>query len=316
MAFLALNGLYCVNRTSDWPLPESGERTLLPQALIQELSAHTLSKHCYPLAFGYYPDARSHRMARLAPADYLVIYCTSGHGDLDFQGERRSVSAGDLLLLPPGLKHRYQADEQTPWTLYWMHLDGADVAALFELADPEGKGITKLGLHERLTSDFQALLDSANSGYALNGFLHAAQLCRSLLSYAALLKNRTQTNADTLDAESLHHYMQQHIHERLSLDALCQAAGQTSRYQFIRRYQAITGQTPVQAFLHRKISHACYLLEVSDLSVADVALQFGFDDPYYFSRLFRKITGVSPSSYRQRGGLQQSRQNKHRISSW
>jgi len=312
MAFLAQDGFYCVNRTSDWPLPDSGERILLPQALAQELSSHTLSKQCYPLAFGYYPEARGHRMTRLNPEDYLVIYCTSGRAELNFrsklQGDTQtkalSVSAGDLLLLPPGFAHHYQAGEQAPWTLYWMHLDGSDVAALFELADPHGEGLVRLGLHERLISDFRALLDSASSGYALPAFLHAAQLCRSLLSYTALISTRALETPDTLDTESLHHYMQQHIHRRLSLDALCQAAGQTSRYQFIRRYQAITGQTPVQAFLHRKIARACYLLEVSDLSVADVALQFGFDDPYYFSRLFRKVTGVSPSRYRQQGSRQ------------
>ena len=62
----------------------------------------------------------------------------------------------------------------------------------------------------------------------------------------------------------------------------------------------------MQAFLHRKIARACYLLEVSDLPVAEVAQRFGFDDPYYFSRVFRKITGVSPSHYRQ-AGLPQNR---------
>ena len=58
----------------------------------------------------------------------------------------------------------------------------------------------------------------------------------------------------------------------------------------------------MQAFQRIKVSHACYLLDISDDSVATIALQLGHDDPYYFSRLFKKMMGISPQKYRKERG--------------
>ena len=306
MARIAEDGLYCVNRTSDWPLPASGERILLPQGAVQELAGNQLSQGCYPLAFGYYPEARGHQMSRPDPQDYLVIYCIDGHATLDWLGRPVAVGGGDLLLLPPGQPHSYQADSNRPWSLYWMHVDGRDLPALFRLLDPAASGCIPVGLHAPLVDDFRTLLSLVATGYGATAMLHAASLCHSLLTCSAMLMARPAPHRNELDIEALHHLMQQNIDQRLTLADLARAAGERSPWQFIRRYRAATGQTPMQAFLHRKIARACYLLEVSDLPVAEVAQRFGFEDPYYFSRVFRKITGVSPSHYR-RAGLPQNR---------
>jgi AraC-like DNA-binding protein len=301
MARIALDGLYCMSRTSDWPLPASGERVLLPQAAVAEMSGNSLTGSCHPLAFGYYPQAAGHQMWRPQPQDYLVIYCIEGAATLDWNERPLTIGRGDLLLLPPTLAHRYRADPLQPWSLYWMHLDGSDLAALFALLDPAGEARLHIGMHAQLITDFRALLSLAGGGYGSATLLHAASLCRSILTFAALLRARPQPQPGQLDVEGVHQLMQQHIDQRLTLAQLAAAAGEASPWQFIRHYRAATGQTPMQAFLHRKIARACYLLEVSDLPVTEVARQFGFDDPYYFSRLFRKITGVSPAHYRQQG---------------
>ena len=288
-----------MSRPSEWPLPEAGERILLPQPLIRALAASPLSSGVYPLAFGYYPQARGHQMARPAPDDWLVIYCVDGRGMLELDGDSQAVSAGDLLLLPPGHAHAYRAARRQPWSLYWMHLAGTQVGQMFALIGAEPR--VQIGLHDKLVSEFRALLAIPRGGYRIRSFLHAADICRGLLSYSALLSERRISNDEGPDINALHHHMEQHLDQRLSLAQLASAAGETSPWQFIRRYRASTGQTPTQAFLHRKVARACYLLEVSDLTVAQVAQQFGYDDPYYFSRLFKRVTGVSPSRYRQRG---------------
>ncbi len=55
-------------------------------------------------------------MARHRPADDLLIYCVAGAGEVTYGGQSQPVTAGELLLFPAGLAHRYQANPQQPWT--------------------------------------------------------------------------------------------------------------------------------------------------------------------------------------------------------
>ena len=305
MATVAIDGLYCVidqtPQTSDWPLPQGAARVLMPQPLIADMRADALSSGCRPSAFGYYPAAVGHRMARQAPVDWLVIYCVAGAAEAWLDDMPLTVGAGDLLLLPAARAHRYAADGEAPWSIYWMHLEGSQVRDWFARLGAAAGGVVPIGLHERLVADFRALLELASSGYSHATGLHAASLSRGLLSYAVLLQQRQQHARSGFDVDALHLWMQQHLDQRLSLEELAGAAGAASRYQFIRQYKQLTGQTPMQAFVHMKVSRACYRLEVSDDSIAEVARQFGFDDPYYFSRLFKKVVGLSPAKYRAQG---------------
>ncbi|MEP5231832.1 MAG: AraC family transcriptional regulator [Alloalcanivorax sp.] len=290
--------------TSRWPLPDSGQRTVIPPAVLASVRDHPLCSGCMPHGVGFYPQASGHRMARQKPADDLLIYCVSGAGQVAYGGQSQPVEAGELLLLPAGLAHRYYANPQRPWSIYWVHLGGPEVQGYFdEIAGLRQPGIRKVrvGVHSRLAEDFQALMAAATSAQPEH-LIYAANLLRSLLAYAALMRRQHQVRHATLDVARVNSYLQTAMDQRLSLDALIAATSDLSRYHFIREYKRQTGQTPMQAFLRIKVSHACYLLDISDQSVAAIALQLGYDDPYYFSRLFKKVMRVSPQQYRQERG--------------
>ncbi|HET8705548.1 MAG TPA: helix-turn-helix transcriptional regulator, partial [Pseudomonadales bacterium] len=71
-----------------------------------------------------------------------------------------------------------------------------------------------------------------------------------------------------------------------------------SKFHFSKKYKALTGHSPIQHFIHLKMEQACYLLDISDQAVSLISQQLGYDDPHYFSRLFKKVIGVNPSQYR------------------
>jgi AraC-like DNA-binding protein len=66
----------------------------------------------------------------------------------------------------------------------------------------------------------------------------------------------------------------------------------------IRLFSKARGSSPLKYLLHLRVKEAQHLLEVTSLPIHHVARRVGFDDPYYFSRTFRKITGLSPSEAR------------------
>jgi AraC-like DNA-binding protein len=289
--------------TSRWPLPASGQRTVVPPAVLATMTAHPLCRGCLPHGVGYYPHASGHRMYRANPADDLLIYCVSGQGQLQVEGQTLVVSAGDLLLLPEGLPHRYQAEDSDPWSIYWVHLGGNEVARYFD--EIAGEGVERqrvtVGVHSRLAEEFQALLAAATRVQPEH-LVYAANLLRSLLAFAALMRRQYTTRHASLDINRVNSYLQTALTRRLNLDELVSATSTLSRYHFIREYKRQTGQTPMQAFQRIKVSHACYLLDISDDTLAQIAARLGYDDPYYFSRLFKKVMGVSPQRYRRERG--------------
>ena len=289
--------------TSRWPLPASGQRTVVPPAVLATMTAHPLCRGCLPHGVGYYPHASGHRMYRANPADDLLIYCVSGQGQLQVEGQTLAVTAGDLLLLPEGLPHRYQADDSDPWSIYWVHLGGDEVTGYFDEIAGEGmeRQRVTVGVHSRLAEEFQSLLAAATRVQPEH-LVYAANLLRSLLAFAALMRRQYTTRHASLDINRVNSYLQTALTRRLNLDELVSATSTLSRYHFIREYKRQTGQTPMQAFQRIKVSHACYLLDISDDTLAQIAARLGYDDPYYFSRLFKKVMGISPQRYRRERG--------------
>ncbi len=89
----------------------------------------------------------------------------------------------------------------------------------------------------------------------------------------------------------------------VTLDNIARAAHLSTSF-FSRKFRQDTGYAPIAYFNHLRIQKACQLLHFSDLRINEVASQLGMDDPFYFSRLFRKQMGVSPVEYRKKEGLQ------------
>jgi AraC-like DNA-binding protein len=101
-------------------------------------------------------------------------------------------------------------------------------------------------------------------------------------------------------------FMEKHLRDIVSLDELVQAAG-CSRSHLNNLFRKVSGNSPLAYFLQAKMQSASRDLYFSALPVKDIALSYGIEDPCYFSRLFKKIIGVSPLKYRSlvkgQGGL-------------
>lgn len=85
----------------------------------------------------------------------------------------------------------------------------------------------------------------------------------------------------------------------ISLDALA-AAASTSRYHFLRCFRAAVGLSPYQFVLRTRLQHAAVLLLSTDVPIAMVALDSGFEDLSSFNRRFRSTMGMKPGAYRAR----------------
>lgn len=87
--------------------------------------------------------------------------------------------------------------------------------------------------------------------------------------------------------------------KRITVAALAQQAA-LSTETFRKRFLAEVGESPIQHALHHRITCAKELMGDRNLTIRQIALETGFSDPYYFSRLFKQYEGVSPLSFRRR----------------
>ena len=144
-------------------------------------------------------------------------------------------------------------------------------------------------------SVFTKIYKALQLGYSIDNLLFANMCLSHFLTLFIYNSRHYETveseNPDCVDGAIL--YMQQHIDENISLNELSKHYNY-SVSRFSNLFRQKTGYAPIDYFIQLKMQKASQLLDFTDRSIKEVAATFGFDDPYYFSRRFRKVVGLSP----------------------
>ena len=109
-------------------------------------------------------------------------------------------------------------------------------------------------------------------------------------------------------------YMMAHLDQPMRISSLCAQVG-LSPSRFFELFKNATGDTPLNWFIRARMRRAGELLEKSDLQIKEVAGQVGYNDPFYFSRLFKVVHGMSPTAYRKQKGSPKKPSERPNISS-
>ncbi|MCC3355867.1 AraC family transcriptional regulator [Bacillus sp. REN16] len=283
---------------------ESEKLLVLPEYVLSDISTHPLISPFFVTDIGYYPHAKYHYRERLEACDtHILIYCADGEGWVELNHEKAfSLKSHMFIVIPAGTPHRYGADEQNPWSIYWFHLKGEEVITFinsFHLN--EGPLQIPLNNFVKFINLFdQCFVSLSDKPYSKLHHIKISQTMRYLLSTLGLASERTgQEERKDLYLEKTIHYMNEKIHTSIKLPELAKIAGLSTQH-LTYLFKQETGFPPIDYFLRLKIQRACQLLDLTDYTVKEVASTLGIDDSYYFSRLFKKINGCSPTEYRKR----------------
>lgn len=279
-----------------------GQRmVVLPRLIAREAVAHQLPISLIPSDVGYFPKAKWHYFERPNGSRQLIlILCVQGKGWVKFDRREYSIAPGQLLVIRPNQPHSYGADCDEPWTIYWCHASGSVAESFGEcLIGENASPVLGIGDYPRLITLFTEMLDELEQGC---GFCHLL-LSSSALSYLLALVwkfSRAQGGNgidSTVRVRQVAEQLRQHPRRAVSVDALA-ATANLSASHFCNIFKRITGFAPIEYLLHVRIRRACELLDTTDEPIKRIASEIGFSDPLYFTRVFTKVHGLSPSAYR------------------
>jgi AraC-like DNA-binding protein len=92
-------------------------------------------------------------------------------------------------------------------------------------------------------------------------------------------------------------YMAAHLNEPLCIAQLSATVHVSSSHFFVL-FKRWTGFSPIDYFIRLRMKEGGRLLATTSMSVKEIAAELGYDDPFYFSRLFKSVQGMAPSEYR------------------
>lgn len=239
---------------------------------------------------------RDHAMAREAPDSALLIWVLEGHGFGEADGVRTSAGPGDLLAFAHGVPHAYGSRPGDRWTILWVHFTGAWADLWVDRLRRGGGAVVPIGMDPATIEAWEHLL-RLTAGVR-RGSLRPDAALHDLLArlddrVAAWVGGVRDDEALSAVVEHVH----AHLTEAITVDQLAELVS-LSPSQLTRRFREALGQPPLRYIIEARMRRARLLLTETTLPVKRVAALVGYDDPYYFSRLFRQTVGRSPSSLR------------------
>lgn len=253
--------------------------------------------HTTPVIETPHPEGRN---------DYQLLYIASGKGYFYFKGSKEPtvVTKGNMVLFRPKEPQVYYYYAVDKTEVYWVHFTGWKVEEYlerYELPKEENVFFTGVSpdypwIYNQIIRELQ--LQRENYEDMIRLFLR-----HIFLTINRYIKEGKQTKNDTInDIERAVHYFNENYSKPISIEQYASEHLMSVNW-FIHNFKNVMKVPPMQYIVSLRIAVAKGYLENSNKNITEIANTIGYDNPLYFSRLFRKYTGVTPSEYRKRSKI-------------
>jgi AraC-like DNA-binding protein len=217
--------------------------------------------------------------------------------------KRHSFKAGMLFYICPDVKHAIEIDAEDPLCFLSVHFNYAKVSM------DEGKWgingnvetlhlqpVSELKDYYQVEDIFGKLIQSWNTKLPGYEFVAKTLLQQLIIAIAQNTKKQSQNHSTSLKVEKIINYMHQKINEKVNLNELSDLV-QLSPAYLSRSFKEITGYSMIEFFNKMKMDKAKELMLEGDIKIKEVAQTLGYTDEFYFSRIFKRMAGISPSEF-------------------
>lgn len=245
---------------------------------------------------------RPHVSRREQLDSYLFFVVLDGTGTVQYDNKEVKLHPGDCVFLDCHKPYSHASSSENLWKLKWVHFYGSNMDNIYE------KFLNRSGVWYFSSKDpepYENLLEdiflTANSDTAVRDM----KLYEKLVGLLTLtmeesgqnhLISRHQTTAET-KLNDIKKYIDEHFTEKIYLDALSETF-YINKYYLTRIFKKQFGVSINHYIIYQRITLAKRLLRFTDNSIENIGRECGIDDPGYFTRIFKKIEGVTPGEFR------------------
>jgi AraC-like DNA-binding protein len=278
-----------------------GEKQInIPKTVLQKyIKRREFLNALYITHVGYFPKAEFHyRERKKGCEDYILLYSLGGSGYIENDQEKMELLPNQFIIIPPHEFHRYQADLADPWTLYWVHFSSSKLKTILEdFKVNRFYRPTDIHYDARIIQIWMEMFNSLAEGYNEENIGYASLCLYRFVSFFFFPDKKVKVEEENTPLDKSIAFMKENIGKRLTTEDIAQKFRYSpSHYTAI--FKKKTGMSPIDYFIKLKIHYACQLLTQSDMKIKEISDKTGYDDPYYFSRLFKQVMGKSPKEYR------------------
>ena len=253
--------------------------------------------HTTPVIETPHPEGRN---------DYQLLYIAAGKGEFYFKGSQEPtiVTKGNMILFRPGEPQVYYYYAVDKTEVYWVHFTGFKVEEYldrYELPKDENVFYTGVSpdypwIYNQIIRELQ--IQRVNHEDMISLYMH-----HILITINRYIKEGRETKNDTInDIERAAHYFKDNYNKPISIEQYAEEHLMSVNW-FIHSFKNVMKVSPMQYVISLRISTAKGYLENSEKNIAEISNEVGYENALYFSRLFRKYTGMTPTEYRKRNKI-------------
>lgn len=249
-----------------------------------------------PVVAGWEECKKGHAFGPAIREYYLIHYVMSGKGIFQRNNQTVTLEKNSMFLIRPHEMTFYQADAEDPWYYIWVGFEGSLVEGLLQYTDLKDNAST---LYAPYLRDLFINIKTAEHLHATTEIY----LCGKIFEmFSVLQESHTQKNDLTRSSSRYVKYALDYLKANyafsLKISKLAEMLGIDRRY-LCRIFCKATGETPQEYLINIRLKKAAELLRTGQYSVGEVARSTGYEDIFNFSKMFKKMYGVSPLSFKQ-----------------
>ena len=226
--------------------------------------------------------------------DIYLLYVVRGELDVLINGEMKKATSGDVAIFAPNTHYKYTYSAGEPLDYMWVHFTGSYAERLLKECALYPLPYLR-STHEALAIPhyFRKIYEAFENGSSFQRHEAATALESVILAVANAINGSKESKC----LERSVRYIHSSYSHKISVPELA-AMENLSNSRYIALFNAQLGMSPTAYIIKLRMSAACDLLSTTDLNVKQVGLSVGYEDPHFFSKLFKKHVGISPKDYK------------------